>query len=95
MKRFITLIICLILSSPALAQAYTVERVIDGDTLKLTNGEEGSVDWYQSSQRWENGITLKEDNTMKGKYLIISESVGKGPKSVVERNNNQKILQIY
>jgi len=22
------------------AQAYTVERVIDGDTLKLTNGEE-------------------------------------------------------
>ena len=40
MKRFITLIICLILSSPAHAQAYTVERVIDGDTFKLTNGEE-------------------------------------------------------
>jgi len=40
MKRFITLIICLILSSPAHAQAYIVERVIDGDTLKLTNGEE-------------------------------------------------------
>jgi len=38
MKRFITLIICLILSSPA--YAYTVERVIDGDNLKLTNGEE-------------------------------------------------------
>jgi len=32
---------------------------------------------------------------MKGKYLITSESVGKGPKSVIERNNNQKILQIY
>ena len=42
MKRFITLIIFLILSLPSFgyAQTYTVERVIDGDTLKLTNGEE-------------------------------------------------------
>ena len=32
---------------------------------------------------------------MKGKYLITSESVGKGTKSVIERNNDQEILQIY
>ena len=30
---------------------------------------------------------------MKGRYLITSESVGKGPKSVVERNNNQKFYR--
>jgi len=47
MKRFITLTICLILSSPSFAHSetvpewgtYTIERVIDGNTLKLTNGE--------------------------------------------------------
>jgi len=39
MKRFFTIILFLIISSSVLAQTYTVERVIDGDTLKLTNGE--------------------------------------------------------
>lgn len=39
MKHFLFLIIALTVSIPAFAQTYTVERVIDGDTLKLTSGE--------------------------------------------------------
>ena len=37
MKKLI--IILLLICTPAFAQTYTVERVIDGDTIKLTNGE--------------------------------------------------------
>ncbi len=39
MKRIIITIAILLLTTIANAQTYTVERVIDGDTLKLTNGE--------------------------------------------------------
>ena len=44
MKRLLILSIILLLSTPAYAQTYTVERVIDGDTLKLTNGERDRKD---------------------------------------------------
>jgi len=40
MKRLLIILIVLLLSVPAFAQTYTVERVIDCATLKLTNGEE-------------------------------------------------------
>jgi len=39
MKRFLFLIIALTISIPALAQTYTVERVIDGDTIVVTTPE--------------------------------------------------------
>ncbi len=59
-------------------RSYTVERVIDGDTIKLTNGEEvqlfGSLinsnakkwdvsDWFNSSE-----LTLKD---LKGKVVLV------------------------
>jgi endonuclease YncB( thermonuclease family) len=39
MKQAPILLALLLICTPALAQTYTVERVIDGDTLKLSNGE--------------------------------------------------------
>ncbi len=39
MKIFLIVLVLLLLSTLCFAQAYTVERVIDGDILKLTNGE--------------------------------------------------------
>jgi len=40
MNKFITTILILFIATVSYAQTYTVERVIDGITLKLTNGEE-------------------------------------------------------
>jgi len=40
MKKLIITISILLIATAGYAQTYTVERVIDGDTLKLTNGEE-------------------------------------------------------
>ncbi len=39
MKRLILTLFILLLTSTAYAQLYVVERVIEGDTFKLTNGE--------------------------------------------------------
>jgi len=39
MKRIFILTIILLIVTPAFAQTYTVERVVDGNTIKLTNGE--------------------------------------------------------
>jgi len=39
MKKLITTISILLIATAAFAETYTVERVVDGDTLKLTNGE--------------------------------------------------------
>jgi len=39
MKKILTLLFTLLIATVSYAQTYTVERVIDGDTLKLTNGE--------------------------------------------------------
>jgi len=39
MKKLLTTISILLIATAAHAQTYTVERVIDGNTLKLTNGE--------------------------------------------------------
>jgi len=39
MTKIITIISILFIATASYAQTYTVERVIDGDTIKLTNGE--------------------------------------------------------
>jgi len=39
MKTLLTTLTVLLIATVSYAQTYTVERVIDGDTLKLTNGE--------------------------------------------------------
>jgi len=39
MKKLLTTLSILLIATSSYAQTYTVERVIDGDTLKLTNGE--------------------------------------------------------
>jgi len=39
MTKLLTTISILLIATSAHAQTYTVERVIDGDTIKLTNGE--------------------------------------------------------
>jgi len=40
MKKLLTTLSILLIATVSYAQTYTVERVIDGDTIKLTNGEE-------------------------------------------------------
>jgi len=40
MKKLTTTISILLLATASYGETYTVERVIDGDTLKLTSGEE-------------------------------------------------------
>jgi len=40
MKKLVTTISILLIVTSVLAQTTTVERVIDGDTIKLTNGDE-------------------------------------------------------
>jgi len=42
-KNIVIILLILTIVPFAQAQTYTVERVIDGDTLKLTNGERESV----------------------------------------------------
>ncbi len=54
------LIILLLLCTPAFAQTYTVERVIDGDTIKLTNGEEVSLIGIDAPEK-TSGIPLGGD----------------------------------
>ena len=39
MTKLLTILSILLIATASYAQTYTVERVIDGDTLKLTNGE--------------------------------------------------------
>ncbi len=39
MKKIFCSIVLILIACSAHAQTYTVERIIDGDTLKLTNGE--------------------------------------------------------
>ena len=39
MKKLLTTLSILLLTTAANAQSFTVERVVDGDTLKLTGGE--------------------------------------------------------
>ena len=39
MKNLLTILSILLLTTSAYAETYTVERVIDAGTLKLTNGE--------------------------------------------------------
>jgi len=39
MKKLLTTLSILLIATASYAQTYTVERVIDGNTLKLTNGE--------------------------------------------------------
>jgi len=39
MKKLLTTLSILFIATASYAETYTVERVIDGDTLKLTNGE--------------------------------------------------------
>jgi len=39
MKKILITILILVFSIPAFAETYTVEEVIDGNTLKLTSGE--------------------------------------------------------
>jgi len=39
MKKLLTTLLILLIATASYAQTYTVERVIDGDTIKLTNGE--------------------------------------------------------
>jgi len=39
MKKFLTTLSILLIATASYAQTYTVERVIDGDTIKLTDGE--------------------------------------------------------
>jgi len=40
MKKFIIILLLIFIPSVSFAQIYTVERIIDGDTLRLTTGEE-------------------------------------------------------
>jgi len=40
MKKLLTTLSILLIATASYAQTYIVERVVDGDTLKLTNGEE-------------------------------------------------------
>ena len=40
MKKLLTTLAILLIATASYAQTYTVERVIDGNTLKLTNSEE-------------------------------------------------------
>ena len=78
MKKTLTTLSILLIAAVSYAQNYVVERVIDGDTIKLTNGEEvqlfGSLihsnakkwnvsDWFNSNE-----LNLKD---LKGKVVLV------------------------
>jgi len=81
MKRLLILTIALLISVPAFAETYIVERVIDGDTLKLTNGETVKLI----------GIEIPKDETM-GKEAtdFLKKFLGKGSKIELEFDVQRK-----
>ena len=58
MKKLTTTIAILLTVTASYAQIYTVERVIDGNTLKLTNGEEVRLTGVDVPVVFEEGIDL-------------------------------------
>ena len=69
------LIIFLFLTSPAYAQTYTVERVIDGGTLKLTNGERIRLIGIDTPERKPND-KAKRDAKRTGQDLETINKMG-------------------
>ena len=72
MKKLITTLSILLIATWAFAETYTVERVIDGDTIKLTNGEEVQLI----------GIKAPEDEKMgAGGNEVYEIPLGRGSRS--------------
>jgi len=76
MKRLLTLSIVLLLTAPAFAQTYTVERVIDGDTLKLTNGERVRLIGIDTPESKPND-KAKRDSERTGQDIETINKMGK------------------
>jgi len=104
-KLLITLSILLI-ATATYAQSYTVERVIDGDTIRLTNGEkETQMDVYSSpneifnawveageQQDWKRTFSLFIPESQK--QLFIRTIVGAGMHLALNENNPEYKDQI-
>jgi len=60
MNKILTTMLILLVAIPAFAQTYTVERVIDGNTLKLTNGEEVRLIGLKAPEDEKMGQEAKE-----------------------------------
>lgn len=74
MKKLI--ITLLLLCTPAFAQIYTVERVIDGDTIKLTNGESVRLIGIDTPESRVNAKT-KRDSERTGQDIETITKMGK------------------
>jgi len=72
MNKLITTLSILLITTASYAQTYTVERVIDGDTLKLTNGKEVQLI----------GIKAPEDEEMGQEATEFVKSLGLEGKEV-------------
>ena len=88
MKAFSTIITLIFIATASYAETFTVERVIDGDTIKLTNGEEVQLI----------GIKAPEDEQMAQEAMEFLKSILKEGQEiqlefdVQERDNYGRLL---
>ena len=79
MKKLITIITILFITTSSSAEIYTVERVIDGDTLKLTNGEEVQLIGIKATEDEKMGQEatdyVKKALLLEGKEILIEYDV--------------------
>jgi micrococcal nuclease len=90
LTRFISFLILILLVSLSHAQAYKVERVIDGDTLRLTNGEKVRLIGIDAPESKPNPRAEKQGER-EGKdlktILSMGEEATKFVRNLVKRGN--------
>jgi len=83
MKKLLTALSILLIATASYAQTYTVERVIDGDILKLTNGERVRLIGIDTPESKPNN-KAKRDSKRTGKGLETITEMGKSAKKFME-----------
>jgi len=75
MKKLLTTLSILLIATASYAQTYTVERVIDGDTIKLTNGERVRLIGIDTPESEPNAKAMR-DSERTGKDLMTIYKMG-------------------
>ncbi len=84
MKKFITIILILLSATYVSAETFTVERVVDGDTLRLTNGENVRLIGIDTPESGNNAKTRK-DAERTGQDIKTITAMGKRATEIMKR----------
>jgi len=93
MKTLLTTLSILLIATVSYAQMYTVERVIDGDTIKLTNGEEVQLIGIDTPESKPNAKAM-QDSMRTGKDLKAIYKMGQEATEFVSEyfNEDKEVL---